>query len=484
MDRAALTALVALTIACSSKPAELPPLGEALIVVDTDLPLSVAQRLRVDVYENGAWLESRDVVLPSAASFPASFSVYSPDPASGRTALVRLRLHPEGRTRDYLGERYSARGAPDASGDGTPRLIKDGVDVTPREEPTPLTTVDRLLLVHVTPGHRGSVRVRLQGECLGTMADVAGAQTCIDGALGPVVEATLDPDMTLPTETAVGTYPPKSTCTVAPRPKGQNFEGEVCVDGALTFVGVPWNRGLIDDRGVEIPAVLSPFLIDVHEVTVGRFRAAVAAGLKVTSDDPVRNDAALELDPSDAESTALCTYSTTAMGRENYPLDCISREAARAFCQFAGGDLPTEAQWTYAAVIADRPDRTAYPWGNDLPDCDRAIFGRTSDGECVKRRHGPEPVDAAPGDASIGLGVIGMHGSVQEWMRDAFHRLYEPCWTGATLHDPVCDDAAAKAFSVGGVSFRQPTLTHDQRPSAARVAQPNNVGFRCVRAGT
>jgi formylglycine-generating enzyme required for sulfatase activity len=493
LSRAGLALSVAAALSCSSHATELPPLGEALIVVDTDLPLSLAQRLQIDVYEGGAWIDSRDVVLASRDSFPISFSVFSPDQGE-RTALVRLRIHPEGRTRGYHGERFAPRSpnpfAPGAvaelPGDELPRLVKAGQDVTPKEEPVPLVTVDRLLRVHVVPGQRGLARVVLRTECLGTMADLAGERSCIDtdGTLAPLVDEWLAPDMTIPRDSLVDSYVAPAACTSAPRASTGLFDEEVCVGGALTFLGVPYGQGLIADRGVEVPAILSPFFLDRYEVTVGRFRAAIAAGLAVSDDDPVANDGPIAFDPDDPAGPGLCTWSSAPRDRESYPLDCVSPRLARAFCRFVGGDLPTETQWTYAAVIAGRPSRTPYPWGHDTPDCNRAIFGRTPGGECASRPVGPTAVDAAPGDATLGLGLVGMHGSVEEWTRDAFHRLYEGCFYGASLHDPVCEDAKAPLRTVGGVSFAQSTLSHDQRQSFEKNAVASYVGFRCARPGS
>ena len=50
-----------------------------------------------------------------------------------------------------------------------------------------------------------------------------------------------------------------------------------------------------------------------------------------------------------------CTWTSTPGGREDHPLTCVDWHSARSFCQFRGGDLPTEAQWEYAAGAAGRP---------------------------------------------------------------------------------------------------------------------------------
>src|SRR5262249_34688970 len=107
---ASRAALLAAFAGCGVPDATLPPRGEALIVVDTDLAVPrFAGQLRIDVYSADArhWYESRVVTLLDPREWPASFSVYSPD--GERVALVRLRAYPAGKERDYLGERYLPR---------------------------------------------------------------------------------------------------------------------------------------------------------------------------------------------------------------------------------------------------------------------------------------------------------------------------------------------------------------------------------------
>jgi formylglycine-generating enzyme required for sulfatase activity len=111
IGRAVATGLLA--SACNGSVATLPPYGEALVSVDTDMPSSdLVGRLRVDLYtEDGVWFESRDIGRSDPRDWPASFSVYSDDTTRVRRVLVRLRSYPEGVTRRYEGERYAPRNA-------------------------------------------------------------------------------------------------------------------------------------------------------------------------------------------------------------------------------------------------------------------------------------------------------------------------------------------------------------------------------------
>ncbi len=104
MKRASLLAPFVALVACGQT--ELPPSGEVLLVVDTDLAVpALAGRLRVDVFsEEGTWLESRDIGRSDPRDWPASFSVFSDDDTRERSALVRLRVYPEGALSPYTGE--------------------------------------------------------------------------------------------------------------------------------------------------------------------------------------------------------------------------------------------------------------------------------------------------------------------------------------------------------------------------------------------
>src|SRR5262249_13607624 len=145
-------------------------------------------------------------------------------------------------------------------------------------------------------------------------------------------------------------------------------------------------------------AILPPFRMDRNEVTVGRWRDALARGFTPPA-QPAQNPG--QLDFSDITSVAACTWSTAPMGRETLPLNCVQRQDARAFCQFLGGDLPTEAEWEYVAMDAGREVKTRYAWGDEEPTCQRAVWGRQLSGQagfhstdCNSLGVGAAPVDA------------------------------------------------------------------------------------------
>src|SRR5450755_1448091 len=92
--------------------------GEALIVVDTDMPVpKIVSELRVDIYsaDGAEWWDSRTIPRSLPEQWPVSFSVYSDDMSREEWALVRLRAYPSGYVEDYHGEGYVSLPPPGTS---------------------------------------------------------------------------------------------------------------------------------------------------------------------------------------------------------------------------------------------------------------------------------------------------------------------------------------------------------------------------------
>ena len=486
-----------------------PPYAEALFVVDTDLPVpQIAARLRVDLYAaNGTWYESRDIARNDAASWPASFSVFSPEPARTTRVIVRIRTYPEGIERDYRGERFAdEHGAPADGARATeedPRLLRGDVDVTPPREPQPTAAVDRLVLVKLYPGKRGRVRVTLRGACAGTMARLSmtapyqtptftEAQTCTTdpGKRVPLAEEVLDDDMSIPPATALGAFSRRADCDpAAPAdPRAVCIPGGAFVLGSQTASGV----GTEFDASPERVAVIDRFWLDRHEVTVAQLRSALASGLDHADGWPQKNAVIAHegvLGATDAADAfpfdRWCTYSAQPRGHEDFPVNCMSWKGARAYCKLLGGDLPSEAQWEYAAVAAGRPFEVDFPWGNDAPTCERAVYARVPIGnginDCSTFPAGPVRADEALGDVTP-LGLIGMAGNVSELVLDSYARFTDPCWLGASQLNPVCTSSTRPSHGLRGGSFlvqsyfANAALRNDDSSPSFRAL----FGFRCA----
>jgi formylglycine-generating enzyme required for sulfatase activity len=150
------------------------------------------------------------------------------------------------------------------------------------------------------------------------------------------------------------------------------------------------------DEGPVHRVAVKPFEMAKSEVTFKQYRACVAAGACA----PVPDDCA-----------------TPAFSGDDQPVLCVDWAQAKAFSEWAGGRLPSEAEWEYAARSAGKDQR--YPWGDEAPTCDRAVFELDGCGH-----NATWPVCSKPlGNTAQGL--CDMAGNVGEWVQDWYHGSYE-----------------------------------------------------------
>src|SRR5262249_3488345 len=103
---------------------------------------------------------------------------------------------------------------------------------------------------------------------------------------------------------------------------------------------------------------LSPYAMDVREITVGVVRHLVAENPGLA---PIMHGT----DPS----TIPCKYLGPAdPTNDDEPVNCVTHDLAARICKALGNKrLPTEAEWEYAAGNRDKEDD--YPWGDDGDAC-------------------------------------------------------------------------------------------------------------------
>lgn len=501
MIRSALSglALVALVFSTSCSNT-LPPYPEALFVVDTDMAVPrFVDRLRVDTFTtDGTWVDSHEYTVLNGRDWPASFGVYSMDESKTTTLLVRLRAYTDLRLRDYRGERFA-----DALGNSPgplplpnaqlPRLMVDGKDTTPKQEPEPTTTIDRLVEVVLEPGKAGAINIVLRGDCVGTMAQLSAkgsygppvlteARTCV-GAANQRVALSPSPIGARSTAASVqGTWTPSTPCTTS------GF-GTVCVPGGAFFIGgsasVGWDAPSLPQRVV----ALDPFRMDVNEVSVAQWRSAVANGLISPDETPWPYAFAF---PTKPDATFVgCTYSTKPLNREDFPLNCVTFRAARAYCQSVGGDLPTEAQWEYAAAAVGRPTESKYPWVSQVyPDCKQSVHSRGEGSlpgasACVPSGFGPQPITTAtaPGQDVTPLGIMNLAGSMSEWTADTVANYDDPCWAAKGPKNSSCVVEGHPHVARGSYWGNEQAALTDRLSSSNLGYYGSSLGFRCVYPG-
>jgi formylglycine-generating enzyme required for sulfatase activity len=157
-------------------------------------------------------------------------------------------------------------------------------------------------------------------------------------------------------------------------------------------------------------------------------------------------------------------------GFEDHPANEVTWSGARDFCAWRGARLPTEAEWEAAA--RGREGRT-YPWGEEPPTPERAVYGRAS--------NETDPVGAHPAGATPD-GVHDLAGNVAEWT-SSLDRPY-PYDPTDGREDP--DDPGERVTRGGDHVFDsapdQLTTTFRAGFSRAPDHGHRHIGFRCARA--
>jgi formylglycine-generating enzyme required for sulfatase activity len=173
--------------------------------------------------------------------------------------------------------------------------------------------------------------------------------------------------------------------------------------GYLTF-GCDQGDSLCGSSTLAELVWVDAFKIDKFEVTVGDYRQCVCAGACSHASD-FGHEFSL---------VGRCTLCTS--GGDSMPVNCVTRDEARSFCEWAGKRLCTEAEWEKAARGGCGPGEPIeccvpgrrFPWGDDLPASDGV------DGVDVAcDADGPNPVGSSVADVSV-YGVHDLAGNVSE----------------------------------------------------------------------
>ena len=301
-------------------------------------------------------------------------------------------------------------------------------------------------------------------------------------------------------------------------------EGDGAHAGMVWIEGGTFTMGDDEERPEERSAhevTVSGFWIDRHEVTNAEFARFVAATGYVTIAerglDPreypgvapeLRAPGAVVFTPPDRllDLVAVTQWwryvpgadwrhpsgpGSSSAGRDNHPVVDVAYEDARAYARWLGRELPTEAQWEFAA--RGGLNGATYGWGDDYYDPVAGWRANTWQGLFPLD---DEADDGHAGTAPVGCfapnryGLFDMAGNVWEYARD----WYLPGHLADAATDPQGPDATLTAHYVGptgpavvikgGSYLCAPNFCARYRPAARQPQElslgASHLGFRTV----
>ncbi|MBI2395860.1 MAG: formylglycine-generating enzyme family protein [Deltaproteobacteria bacterium] len=455
-----------------------PPTGQILLHFDTDAPVPAApgkmlaqdepaplfDTLSVEVFEPGQTEPCRGCAREFAVDLDklraGALSIGIPTRPGIAGYRVRVRLFPVA----WL-TACPADGAGVATGEAVTRLY-------PRPEATIEVTAE------LPP-------VGVDGIVDRTVFLATDAVGVAQGSLAAPAETSEG----TPGVSKVGSWPgaQRVICAGEPRPD------EVCVPGGAYWMGNPRARtdcGAFSSTNFLVPhlVVLSPFFLQMTEVTVGQFRSGGGDPRNIRVWGGRYNSGSALADR--------CTFTKSPGPHESVPINCIEWSNASDFCRKRGGDLPTEAQWEF---VGSGLSSRFYVWGEEPPTCDDSVWGRAAETSgsafpCSQPKSDPG-VRAVDADSleryrrldrlSLPTGtVFDLMGNVAENTLDFYDPPNGSCWSqSGILTDPVCERGTSAGRAFRGSAWLWGPGNAASRGGLPALQSAVSIGFRCARPG-
>jgi formylglycine-generating enzyme required for sulfatase activity len=229
--------------------------------------------------------------------------------------------------------------------------------------------------------------------------------------------------------------------------KSSTYKGMVLIPAGSFQMGS--NKGEFDEKPAHT-VHLSSFYMDKYEVTNGEYKKCVDAG---SCRAPY-------------ESTSITRSSYYGDSRyENYPVIYVNWNQAKAYCEWKGGRLPTEAEWEYAARGGLRGMK--YPNGDSISPIEANYSCSWSDTAKVGS-YDPN-----------GYGLYDMAGNVWEWTNDWYDEKY---YENSPSQDPQGPSNGKYRVVRGGSWFNATYFIRVSNRVRCNAADWDyDTGFRCAR---
>jgi serine/threonine-protein kinase len=216
-------------------------------------------------------------------------------------------------------------------------------------------------------------------------------------------------------------------------------------------------RSRFADEAPQHQVTLDSFWIDQTEVTNAQYSQCVASG----------------------NCRRAACFHDFPIHESDQPVGCVSWYDAQAFCEWAGGRLPTEAEWEYAARGSQG---FIFPWGYEFDPtrtnyCDVNCTYRWRDDSFNDGFSWPAPAASFPSGVSW-CGALDMAGNNWEWVADWYAPDYYA--NSPTQNPQGPEEGTLRVLRGGSCHFFPPYLRTARRSANPPTSVYASGGFRCA----
>ena len=272
----------------------------------------------------------------------------------------------------------------------------------------------------------------------------------------------------------------------------------VRIPGGDFFMGSD-DKSAIDNERPPHPVHLDPYCLDATEVTVDAYVACSEPGKCLRAS---KTNDWLKITPDESKYLDPLCNANKQKEHHDHPVNCVSWEQAKTYCEVNGARLPTEAEWEFAARGSDG---RVYPWGDDAPN---ATYLNACGKECGAWQLAsriqvgmmyPTEDDGFPATAPVKsfpkgqtkFGNFDMAGNVWEWTADYYAPYIKESASTPRVKNPLgpkdaeLENGEARtrvirggAFNGSVASWVRPTFRYFDLPEKKSYG----IGFRCARS--
>ena len=272
-----------------------------------------------------------------------------------------------------------------------------------------------------------------------------------------------------------GALDPGEACDDGNTEDGDGCSGECKVETMATVPEGAFWMGCNQAVDADCEADESPYhLVDIEEFSIDMTQVTVQAYEQCVDSGQCGNP-----------STPFGSCNWGKGDKKNHPMNCISWQEAKDYCDWADKRLCTEAEWEkaarggcglYSGACADAMPK--YPWGNAPVSCDYANYytGIAGCGTSSTWAVGTKPLGAGP------YGNLDMVGNLWDWVEDCYHSTYQGAPGDGTAWNTGCENG----WSLRGGSFwSYPTSIRSSSRHQGHIGvggfNVHTAGLRCCK---